>query len=995
MGKAVTSIHAFNAGEASYAALARVDQETIKLTAERQENIIPYVVGKGMMRPGSKYLYPCATAPGNGATPVPPPFVIPFVRSVDETALIELYQDSAGAAWMSVYINDQIVSYPGANFTIQDPEFWEASEYWSPAGTGAGISQFTEGGVAIAAQANGGYCTLSQTVTTQSPNVLHCIAVSIGPGFAGAQSGNLVNPFTFTGAEDVYLGISSPGYSYDLFNLEAIPPGTHYIAFTPYSTEFTITFRANSQVPSVILGCSPVSPGPMKIPFSFPSEFVSTPNYFANTQYVQSLDVIFLTVGSWAQPMMIQKRSDYSWSIALYYCDDGPFQAEQSDDTIYFTPSGTSGEITITASAPYWSTSADVINRTLFQITHDSMNATFGIAGQNVSTPAFRVTGIQESGDRAWSATVSGTWSGTITVERSFDDEFSGFEAYIPNDTNDSGTAVTITANGTENINDADDNTIIWYRLTFTTYTSGVANINIKYGGYGYTGIARITNLLTPTQCQAEVITPFANTTASNLWLDGEWNFQRGWPSAVGLFDGRLWWAREDQFWGSVSDNYFSMAVQIPDPTSGTPTTTDASSIQRNIATGGAFDDVVYMLPLQRLIMGTSGAEVSVRSSSLDEPLTPTGITLRDCSSLGSAPVRPIKIDQRGIFVQRGTNKLFALVYNVYTSDYLPENLMRINEDIGYPANPAYGTTGFTQLVVQRQPDTWVWAVRSDGVLCGLLYEPAEKVQAWFRVTTGYAQGDRIMSVAVLPTQGEDQVYMVVERVLPSGSVYYIEKLQSHYNTLTRGWDAVNLVQVTSPGLYQVDAYIVSSGTNTTTSVSGINHLIGREVMALGWSVVRKTYGPLMNSSGGNTFTVDGTGSIQLGELAQNPITVGLPYTGYYKSSKLAYAAPQGNTALLQKKNVNNVGLLLQDTHPNALLIGTDFNGIESMDPMPRIEELQPVQTTGFLPRVYDEQMFPIANQWTTDSRVCIQINPGYAATLNAIVVEIETNLPS
>lgn len=639
------------------------------------------------------------------------------------------------------------------------------------------------------------------------------------------------------------------------------------------------------------------------------------------------------------------------------------------------------------------------------------MNADYGIGALNASIPAFRVTGIQKSGDRAWSATITGDWAGTISVERSYDDQFSGFEVYQPmvlsDNTYVTGSPVTLTSNGTLSINDADDNAITWYRLTFTSYTSGSAQININYGGYGLTGVARVI-IAGGNTAEAVVISEFANTTPSNVWLEGEWNEVRGFPTAVSLFDGRLWWARDDQFWGSVSDNYYSMATSIPATatTSGTTITGDSSSIQRMIATGGSFDDVVYMLPLQRLVFGTSGAEVSARSSSLDEPLTPTNITLKDCSSQGGAPAMAAKIDKRGIYIQRSTHKLYALVYDVYQQDYNSENLMRINEDIGYPQNPAY-TQGFLNLAVQRQPETYVWAIRSDGICCCLLYEPLEKVQGWFRVTTGQGEfayqvtepdgspgpGDQIVSVAVLPNEGEDIVYFVVQRYVGTpGPTYYVEKMQSHYNTLTRAWDPVNLVQTTAPGLFQADCYSVVTPTGIgNLNVSGMGHLEGREVVALGYSIKRQSYGPLLNPDGSPYYTVY-EGQITLGEPPTGDVTVGIPYKGYYKSSKLAYGAPQGSTALLQPKKVDNVGLLLQDTHPDALLIGSDFNGIESMDPLPRLEDLQPVQTTGTLARVYDKRMFPIANVWDTDARVCVEVQPGYSATLSGIVLAVETN---
>jgi hypothetical protein len=388
----------------------------------------------------------------------------------------------------------------------------------------------------------------------------------------------------------------------------------------------------------------------------------------------------------------------------------------------------------------------------------------------------------------------------------------------------------------------------------------------------------------------------------------------------------------------------------------------------------------------------------------LDEPLTPTNITLRDASSQGSASIQGIKIDKRGIIVQRSTHKLYALTYNPYNQDYDAENIMRVNEDIGYPDNPAF-TTGFIDLAVQRQPETYIWGIRSDGVAVCVLFEPSEKVQAFFRITTGTGRfsidaagvrPDNILQIVVLPQSGEDSVYALVERqqpVIPERplSIFSIEKFRPHYETSTRAWDSANLVQQTAPGLHQVDAYVVATPSSVNV-VSGLTHLNGRTVMALGYSATRSAYGPIRGMDGSPYFTVDSNGTITLGEDTTGDVRVGVPYYGNYKSAKLAHGANPGGTALLQPKKVNGVGLLLQDTHPDAIWIGSDFNGIESMDPLPRIEDLAPVATKDFLPRVYDKRMFPFSNSWDTDARICIQVQPGYSATLSGIVMELDTS---
>ena len=901
------------------------------------------------------------------------------------------------------YVDDQIVTYPSVTTSLAGASVVPnpGSNGWVSTVVGDGVVSHSATGLTMYAPSLGARATLNGTVTTGNPGVVHALQFAIG--FATVGTANSV-----AGENPLKLSIGTSPGGKDLFPATLIKPGVHSVAFTPPGTEFYVQFDTGSQNPAAITFLDFAPEGQLLLPMPAPVGAIENLNQL---QFTQSLDVIYCSGIGTSQPFTISRYGTDSWGISPYYTQgDGPFQVSQSDDSIYLTPSGTGspgGVIDIIASVPMF-TSGSIGE--LIQITQDSMNSTTGICGQNVSTAAFEVTGVQASGDRAWTATITGTWVGTIGVERSFNNQYSGFEAYTPNDGSSTGTAVTITSNGTQAVNDADDNDIVWYRFTFTSWISGTAYIQLNYGGYGFNGVARVISVTSSTVVSAEVISQFANTTPSNTWLEGEWNGDLGYPTAVALFDGRLWWMREDQFWGSVSNNYNSYATAISNATSGSTLTGDSSSIQRNIATGGSFDDGAYILALQRLVFGTSGAEISARSDSLDSPLTPTAITLKDGSTQGAAPYMPVKIDKRGVFIQRSTRKLYALNYNVYQSDYDAENLCRINEDIGFPENPAF-PLGFQQLAVQRQPDTYIWGVRSDGVCCNLLYEPLEKVSGWFRVTTGVAQSDLITSVCVLPTIGEDAVYWVTRRFNIDGqpSAYFIEKMRTHYETLTRSYDPVNRVQLTANGLYQCDCHTVVTPTvvvatpNTlvTTpgalpvqSVSGLAYLNGRsDAIALGLAQSDGAYRPLLNANGSPFYTVAG-GGFTLGEPATGHVTVGLAYKGLWKSSKLAYGAGQGSTALLQKKRVAGAGLLLLDTSADALLIGSDYSStaIEAMDPMPRLEDLEPVQTSGFQERVYDKQMFPIANVWDTDARLCIEVNPGYAATLLGVVIGIDEN---
>ena len=948
MAKVNAFLHSFSAGEISRSALSRIDQESVRLNAERQENLFPYSVGKAIMRPGTEYIANTYYGPSK---------IVPFVRSTETTAILEFAYDVSSNPILRVFVNDVPVTRAAVTSTIGDSNFLTGTG-WSTTLTGDATVTFGATGAVMQSLATGGEAILYRQVTTSSAGTQHAIRVVVSHGTVTFMCG------------------STQG-GYDYIDQTELGTGYHSLAFTP-SGSYWVQFQSQSQTEVIVASASIEAAGEMTLPGSW------TPSTLDSIRAAQSIDVMYLAIED-SRQLKIERRDDASWSIVNYYADDGPFSIGTTAD-VTMTPAASIGNTTLTSSHPFFV--AGHVGA-IFEVTHDQTNVTYSLGGLGAATPAFRVTGVYHAstGDRLWAYAVSGTWTGTIRLERSFDNETSGFEAVLPG-----GWSGDITSNGSGQVNDVDDNAIVWYRFRFVAYTSGSALVSINYGGYGFNGICRVTSLASSTVANVEVLKPFSNIVASKLWKEGEWSSANGYPTAVAIYDGRLWWGRDDKIWGSYSDSYESFVVTSTGTTSSTQITGDSNSIQRTIATGASVPQVRWFLPLQRLVIGNSGSESSVRASSLDEALTPTNITIKDSSSQGSANVAPVKVDTFGVFVQRSTRKLYALIYDIYKSDYRAQDLMRVNEELGYPSDLSQ-TSGFLELAVQRQPETYVWARRSDGIACVLIFNPDEKVAGWFRFISGDDESDKIKSMAVLPGAGEDSVYFVMERTVGATTDFYIEKMRTHRATVTRVQSGSAFL--TYNGIYQVDCHteftVSSSGIAT---LSGLGYLEGRTVMALGYSVTNATYGPLSNGAGGYTFTVTG-GQITLGELALGtadyPVVVGLPYTGKYKSAKLAYGAQEG-TAIIQKKRVMGGGLIMQDTHPDAILMGPDLDDATNMLQMPRIYDGNEVADITSLDTQFDHQMFPFPAEWSTDARVCIKVQPGYSATLTGLVYGVETN---
>src|SRR5690606_4781792 len=119
----------------------------------------------------------------------------------------------------------------------------------------------------------------------------------------------------------------------------------------------------------------------------------------------------------------------------------------------------------------------------LIRMFHSGQSGVWPLGAAGATTDPVEVTGIGDTGvetpqdsERRIVFNISGSWSGEITLQRSFDGPEFGFRPITP----DLGDA-TQTSNGTVTIDDPDDNISAWYRAQVTEHSSGVAIVRITY----------------------------------------------------------------------------------------------------------------------------------------------------------------------------------------------------------------------------------------------------------------------------------------------------------------------------------------------------------------------------------------------------------------------------------------------------------------------------------------------------------------------------------
>lgn len=892
-------LFALNGGAVSPLALARTDLQRMKLTAERFENFIPRVIGPMMIRPGSKYY---GSTKSNLTVKQ-----VPFVYSIDDTAMIELSTGIMRAVIEGVDLSREAVSTSITNGNFSSSSGWTLTT--------------TNGGVANINSTVAGALVLQTPVRGGSASCVRSVTCSAGDSVK--EHG--LNLTVSNGTVKLKIGTSSGGNQ--ILDEAEYGEGVHSIAFTPGATTFYPMLSAESETRVVVADMTIDGSGAIELATPWLEENLPS------IRYIQSGDVLFVADGS-HQPRRIERRGNTrSWGVVKYKFVDGPWRGKSAN--VKLTPSVRLGNGTLAASAAFFEST---MVGALFKLTHFQTTVDVSVAGDDRFTDILRVNGVAADGNaRNITYAISGTWVGSVSLQYSYDDGETWQNRF------------SVTSNVAGNtINAGPDNVEILVRMGFQAgdYTSGTAVLTLSQPGGGGTGVVRVTGYTSSTSVSIEVVERLHHTGPTETWEESKYSDYRGWPFAVGLFEGRLWWGGSDQVLGSYVDDYSSFDVEQDG---------DSAPIVRSIATGPV-NKVQWLLDLARLIIGTSGAESVARSSSFDEPMTPSNFSVKDASTFGSADIQAIKIDREGYFIHRSLKRAYALSYSVENNDYISTEVSRYN--------PTILDEGVVAIAAQRTPDTRIWNVLADGTAVCLLYEKSEDVIAFFTVTL---KDGFIEDVAVLPDVHADDVWLIVRRTINGSTKRYREKL-AHESEAVGGDDN-----------YIADSAVTATLAASAT-VTGLTHLVGENV------VVWADGEPLLDDDGNpEEFTVSGAGEIVLPSAVTGTVITGKPFTAYWKSTKLAYAA-QAGTAMSQKKNVVRVNPILYMVHNKALKFGKDFTDMEFL---PESYEMTDYGISAFM-ETWDYDGFSIPGGWSNDDRLCIMGRSPMPATILGIGITME-----
>lgn len=549
-----------------------------------------------------------------------------------------------------------------------------------------------------------------------------------------------------------------------------------------------------------------------------------TESEIPNIHYAMNDNAMYLVSGT-DHPQVLTRTAHNAWTCTDITMETGPFLPDE-DTTTTITSSGTTGTITLTASSSIFD--SDHVG-SIWQISHmrASSNVSGSFSGNDTSATSAFFTG-------SWSFITTGSWEGTVTLQRSEDG--SDWEPALS----------PLTHTNYSNMNEEEDDGA-YYRVKMTNYSSGTCEYTFTINSEIHDGVVEITAVASGTSATATVITDLAKTTATKRWREGYWSDYRGWPKTVAFHQQRL------VFGGSTSYPQALWFAKIDEGEGDDPTDFDEGTLDTDAFTVflPGQNPIRWLKSGDYLFIGTSGSVG--KYGEIGEAITPTSPNYREQSKTGCAAIQAILGSDSILYVERGNEKIRGFSYSLEHDKYMSPDLTILAEDIT--------DSGIKEIAFQNRPQPIMWCVLNDGNIATMTYQRDHAVIGWsLQVTDGDFE-----SVCVIPgekdvREEEDEVWVVVKRAIDGTDYRYVEKFRHHdYGNADDAW--------------YVDSGLDRDGASQA-SFSGLTHLEGETLQIYADAVVLAD-----ETVASGEITIDN---------ASSRVIVGLPYTAKLETLPLS-----------------------------------------------------------------------------------------------------------
>jgi len=557
----------------------------------------------------------------------------------------------------------------------------------------------------------------------------------------------------------------------------------------------------------------------------------------AAIQFVQSADV--MTIVHPNHPVMELKRvAVNNFTLTEKEFEYPPVLDPNLDDDHTITPSALTGDITLTASKDTFTADNE---GGFFQLIHTRRS--------NEISKDFTGNGVSESIEvfGFWTFTTHGTWSGNITIQRSFDNgnTWADFRTYSSE--KDSNTS----SSGEE------DARGVLYRLQMKDYAASstgtlkLCRCLFVNPDFQTTGVVKITAVTDARNASATVISKLGETAATAEWNEGAWSKRRGFPCTIAYYEERMMFGgnefKPQTVWGSKTNDWDNFLIG----------SLDDDGLDFTLASD-TVNTICWLCQHDALVIGTMDSEWTLSASDPAAALTPSNFQVKRQSVYGSREIAAQMVGDTVLFVQRGSRKVREFVFQWEKNGYSSPDMTVLADHITY--------SGIKETALQQLPDSILWCVLNDGSVAALTYERDQQVVGWHKHIT---QG-KVISCCVLPDGDVDDVYFAVKR---ENSIC-IEAM------MPRNFEGIE-------NAFFVDCGCRFEGEEEFIGVGGLEHLEGQTVKILADGAVQE-----------DKVVSDGT--IML-DVPAKIVSVGLGFESVLSPMPIEIEMQNGQSVLRQK----------------------------------------------------------------------------------------------
>ena len=514
------------------------------------------------------------------------------------------------------------------------------------------------------------------------------------------------------------------------------------------------------------------------------------------------------------------------------------------------TPSGTTGDITLTSNKNIFTSSKPGAYIKLKQ----------EIASKTVSTSNGTTERVRVGEN--WKVISHGTWSGSFAIEKSDDGEsWREYRKYTSKDDYNPSESGSVT----EPV----------FLRAICTITSGTCTVDLTAMAYNAEGVVKITEITSDSTAKAHVEKELGSADMTTNFLWGAWSEEFGYPQTLCFFQDRLCFGGTKKqpymVWMSRTGDYGNFSVE-----KASGTVTDDSAVALAFVSRKQFK-ILHLIASTDLIVLTAGNEWTVSGS---DTVTPSKAVPKMQTTRGCSTVEPLMIGGRIVFVQGRGSTVRDMAYSYETDSYDGNDLTLLAKHI-------IENVQIVDSAYKQEPDSTIYFVRSDGTMACLSYIMEQKVYAWSTIET---QG-KIEAVAAVQEGDEDIIYLVVQREINGVTVRNIEYL------------AKNPAKSNNPDDYiMLDNAIEYSTAEKSSGETEIDaaELAGEKVTVIGDG---RMYSGL---------TVSQDGTVTLPAAVQHAF-IGLPYRSIVELPNVEIKTGDG-TMQGRKKQISNCILRLSNS---------------------------------------------------------------------------------